>query len=417
MRDRIKIVHAREILCGTGKPTVEVEIMTEQGIKVEASVPSGTSRGKYEAFELYDGGKRFRGYGVLRAVNNVNKIITPKLFEMDVRNQNKIDQMMQEIDGSTNKSNLGGNAILAVSLAVAKAGAISTSLPLYRYLGELSANRLPMPLATVLAGGKYSPSPLPFEDYILILKGFSSFSDSLEALTETYHYLSDLVKLRFGSVPEVGGALAIPSVNTEDAFDLMLQAIEKGGYRNKILLGLDVAASELYNVNGNYYQIGSKKLKPDELIDYYRELTQSYPLIYIEDPFEEDSFDYFAKLTQTLPGIQIVGDDLFASNPLRIQKGIETKAANTLLLKINQIGTVTETLKAAKLATSNHQEITVSIRSNDTNDSFIADLAVAVNALQIKVGSPVRGERNAKYNRLLKIEKELGSEARFAGSI
>ena len=415
MKSVIELIRAREILSGPGRPTVEVELATNDGIRVEASVPSGTSKGKYEAWEVYDGGKRFRGLGVKKAAENVNREIAPKLIGENVLAQRRIDNLMRELDGTKNKQRLGGNAILAVSLAVAKAGAAAAGLPLYRYLGGLGGVRLPVPLATVISGGKHSPSSLDFEDYLLIFDGFSCFADALEALVEIRYNLGKNLQNKFGLVADDGGALAPPLSDTPQAFELMLEAVEQAGYGGKVRLGLDVAASDLYREERGLYEVGGREMEPAELIDYYISLAKQYPLVFIEDPFDQDDFESFAKLTAALPDRKIVGDDLFVTNPERIRMGIERKAGNTLLLKVNQIGTVSEAYDAGILALQNGLAVTVSLRSSDTNDSFIADLAVALGAEQIKLGSPVRGERNAKYNRLLKIEAELGSSARFAG--
>lgn len=415
MKSVIEMIRAREILSGPGRPTVEVELTTNDGIRVEASVPSGTSKGKYEAWEVYDGGKRFRGLGVKKAAENVNREIAPKLIGENVFAQRRIDNLMIELDGTKNKQRLGGNAILAVSLAVAKAGAAAAGLPLYRYLGGLGSVRLPVPLATVISGGKHSPSSLDFEDYLLIFDGFTSFADALEALVEIRYILGKNLQKKFGLVADDGGALAPPLSDTPQAFDLMLEAVEQAGYGGKVALGLDAAASDLYLEDRGLYNIGGREMEPTELIDYYISLAKQYPLVFIEDPFDQDDFVSFAKLTAALPDRKIVGDDLFVTNPERIKMGIEQKAGNTLLLKVNQIGTVSEAYDAGILALQNGLAVTVSLRSSDTNDSFIADLAVALGAEQIKLGSPVRGERNAKYNRLLKIEAELGSAVRFAG--
>lgn len=415
MNKAIKKIKAREILNSVGRPTVEATVITQDGIEGIASVPSGTSKGKYEATELYDGGARFRGYGVRKAVNNINECIAPKLIGKQVVHQQEIDELLIEIDGTEDKRKLGSNAILAVSLAVAKAGAKSVRLPLYRYIGGIGANRLPIPLATVLAGGEHSPSSLDFEDYMLVLSGFKTFADALEGLVETHYCIGQILKEKFEIVPDIGGAYS-PLINdTKEALDLMLEAIEKAGFSKEILLGLDVVGSDLYDEKTNCYRVAGRKISANELIEYYRSLIKQYPLVLIEDPFQQDDFESFSKLTLALSQIQIVGDDLFVTNPARIKKGIEKKACNTLLMKVNQIGTLSEACDAAFLAMRNNYDVAVSMRSTDTNDSFIADLAVGLGVLQIKLGSPVHGERNAKYNRLLEIEQELGSEADFSG--
>lgn len=414
MEDTIKKITATEILSGIGRPTVEVELVTAKGITVQASVPSGTSRGRYEASEIFDREPRFHGAGVRKVVEKLNTVLAPALIGKPVTEQFVIDQFMNQLDGTENKSNLGGNAILAVSLAVARAGAATLGLPLYRYLGGLGATRLPYPLATVLAGGKHSPSQLDFEDYMLVLNGFDCFSDSLDALAETHYQLGEILRQKFGTVPDVGGAYAPPLNDNYQGLDLLMEAIERAGYGGKIQLGLDIAGSELFNSQKGCYSIEGKEMASDEMIDFYLKLVREYPLVFIEDPFDQDDFESFAKLTSQLPDRQIVGDDLFATNPARLKRGINEGAGNSLLLKVNQIGTLSEAIEAGKMALENNYSVAVSLRSSDTTDSFIADLAVALGAQQIKLGSPVRGERNAKYNRLLRIEQELGAQARIA---
>ena len=406
MRDLIENIEGREILGGTGRPTVEARVITRQGFAVGASVPSGTSKGKHEAFELYDGGTRYRGFGVRQAVENINRIIAPALKGMDVTEQRRIDDTLIHLDGTANKGKLGANALLAVSAACAKAGARSSKLPVYRYLGGLGGLRIPAPMVTVVAGGNHSPSPLPFEDYLLIFDGFSSFSESVEALIETRLRLGNIIGEKFGTVPEVGGALAPPIEESRQAFDLLLEAVERSGCAEKVRLGLDVAANELFVPEKNTYRIGREEMRAEDLVRYYIGLKKDYPLTYIEDGFHEDDHLHFSELTREMPGISIVGDDLYASNPRRIAAGIRIKAGNGVLLKINQIGTVSEALDAAHLAMGNNFQTHVSLRSNETNDDFIADFAVAIGAKQAKLGSPFRGEKTAKYNRLLEIEDE-----------
>jgi enolase len=406
MRDVIENIEGREILGGTGRPTVEASVMTRRGLVFAASVPSGTSKGKHEAFELYDGGKRYRGLGVCRAVENINRIIAPALSGLVVTEQRRIDDLLIHLDGTGNKEKLGANAILAVSVACAKAGAASCDLPVFRYLGGLGGLRIPAPMVTVVAGGNHSPSPLPFEDYLLIFDGFSSFSQAVEALVETRLCLGMMITEKFGTVPEVGGALAPPIQESRQAFDLLLEAVERSGCAEKVRLGLDVAANELFVPEKNTYRIGKEEMRAEELVRYYIRLKKDYPLTYIEDGFHEDDHLHFSELTREIPEISIVGDDLYASNPRRIAEGIRVKAGNGVLLKINQIGTVSEALDAAYLATGNNFQTHVSLRSNETNDDFIADFAVAIGAKQAKLGSPFRGEKTAKYNRLLKIEDE-----------
>lgn len=414
MEDIIRKIEAREILSGIGRPTVEVDLITQKGTFVTASVPSGTSKGKYEAYELYDGGRRYGGLGVRKAVENVNSVIGPALCGKDVTRQRALDRIMIEMDGTKNKSRLGGNAILGVSMAIARAAASVSHMPLYQYIGGIGSTRLPLPLVTILAGGKHSSSRLDFEDYLLVPSRFDSFGDSVEALLETRKALKSMLNEKHGTIPEVGGAFSPPMRETSEAFEFMLAAIEKAGFSGRMSLGLDVAASEFYDSQKDLYCLSQRKITADDLLAIYIQLAKDYPLVFIEDPFHQEDFDRFAALTAALPSIKIVGDDLFATNPERILKGIQKGAANTLLLKINQIGTISEACNAGSLSVDNQYGIAVSIRSSDTNDNFIADMAVGVRAEQIKLGSPVRGERSAKYNRLLAIEQELGADACLA---
>lgn len=410
MSDKIVKVTGREILNARGKPTVEAEVITTSGIRAIASVPSGTSRGKYEAHELYDNDKRYRGFGVKKAVNNINTVISDALCEMEVTDQQKIDNTMRDLDGTPNKDRLGGNAILAVSVAAARAGALASDMPLYRYLaGGETRRRLPNIVATVIAGGSFSTSGLEFEDYMYILHDFKSFADSLEALSDMRSLLEKNLRKKYGDFPEDGGALAAPLSSSIEAFEEMLKAAREVGCEKQVTLGLDVAANELFDAEINKYKVTNSIMEKEELIHYYMELSDKYPLTFIEDAFEQDDFDGFTMLKRQLPDIQIVGDDLFATNVERLKIGIQRDCANTLLLKINQIGTVSEAIAANDLARRNNYDVTVSLRSGETTDDFIADLAVAVQARQIKLGSPVRAERNAKYNRLLKIEQELNT--------
>ena len=417
MPDVIKEIVAREILTGTGQPTVEVNLCTRQGHRVTASAPSGTSAGHYEAHSLFDEGERYAGKGVRQAVDNVNHFIAPELKGKDLDNPAILDQVMLKLDGTVTKTRLGGNAILPVSVACAKAAALIQGQSLFRYLGVEQTNRLPTPIATVLAGGRHSPSDLLFEDYLYIMGGFSCFSEALEALVSIRFTLQRLLNKRFGPLPDIGGALAPPISDTRQAFDFMLEASEKAGFKDKVKLGLDVAASEFYLSGQDAYQFGNHIGSAEELMQIYQRLLREYPLVFLEDAFHEDDFVSHARLLKQLTDCRVVGDDLFASSPERIKTGIIQKAANGLLLKINQIGTVSEAVQAAKLARQGGMAITVSLRSNETNDDFIADLSVALGAEQIKLGSPVRGERISKYNRLLAIELDLGTEAKYAGWI
>ncbi len=406
--DKIKSVRAREILNAKGKPTVEVELTTNNGIVTVASSPSGTSTGSDEAYELYDNDFRYQGFGVRKAVENVNSIIAPALIGVDVINQAEIDTIMRELDGTSNKRNLGGNAILAVSVAAAKAGAKSVGLPVYRYLAPKDATfKMPGLVATVIAGGSFSSSGLEFEDYMFVLKTEGLFADTLEKLSSLRHKLGTLINKRFGNVPIDGGALAPPLTDSGSAFQLMREAAEQLGYEEETTFGVDVVAGEFYDKKTNKYNFNFGSLNEKETIEYYKKLSKKFPVTYWEDAFEENCFNSFANLKKELPDIQIVGDDLFVTSTSRLIKGIEADSANGLLVKINQAGTVSETLEACQMAKNHGIDLIVSMRSGETADDFIADLAIALNAGQIKLGSPVVLERNVKYNRLLKIEQEL----------
>lgn len=403
--ETIKKITGREILNANGKPTVEAMVETEGKIISIGSVPSGTSTGFYEAYELYDGGKRYGGYGTRVAAGHVSNEINAALKGMSVNDPTELDRTMIALDGTTNKSRLGANAILAVSVAAHRAHATSASLPLYKTLcpGQ-STYRVPNIIATVISGGAFSPSGLEFEDYMYILSGFDTFSDQLEALVVLRRTLEKKLKLRFGEFPEDGGALAAPLSSTREAFEAMLETARECGYEQHVSLGLDVAASEFYDKETHIYRFG-EGMDREELCNYYLELCKEYPLTFIEDGFAEDDREGFELLMQHKPDVQIVGDDLFASNIERLKQ--YSSCANGLLLKINQIGTVSEAISAAEYASSSGIDVIVSLRSGETTDDFIADLAVALSARQIKLGSPVRAERNVKYNRLLQIAEEL----------
>lgn len=402
--DRIKNLKAYEILNAKGNPTVEAVVETESGIIAAGSVPSGTSTGKYEAYELHDGGTRYGGRGVRKAVENVNSEIAGILRGMSIANLEDIDNAMIELDGTENKSRLGANAILAVSVAAAKARAAALGLPVYRSLSEKSNFSIPDVIATVISGGEFSPSGLDFEDYLYILHDFCNFSEELEALVIMRKQLEKNLVKKYGVFPEDGGALAAPIQSTEEAFDIMLSTADECGFKKNVSLGLDVAASELFDIDTKIYKVKGG-MKADALAGYYDELIADYPLTYIEDGFNEDDTDGFRLLTKYGNRIQNVGDDLFTSNVKRLESYHDV--ANGLLLKINQIGTVTEAIAAANYAQREGMDVTVSLRSGETTDDFIADLSVAIGAKQIKLGSPVRAERNAKYNRLLRIAEEL----------
>ncbi len=415
---KITALKAREVLDSRGNPTVQVDCAIDGAWLGRATVPSGASTGSREALELRDQDpKRFHGKGVLKAVQNVNERIQPHLLGKDPLNQRAIDQLLIDLDGTPNKSNLGANAILGVSLAVAHAAARYLGLPLYRYLGGADAALLPVPLMNVINGGVHADNPLSIQEFMIVPFGFSSFREALRAGAEIFHTLKSVLKER-GEVTSVGdeGGFAPQLSSTEEALDLLMQAIEKAGYRpgEDVALALDVAASELYQ--DGQYQIDEKTYTREALVEFYETLVSNYPLISIEDPCAEDDWEGWKWVTQRLgTKIQIVGDDIFVTNPQIIRKGIQEGVANAVLIKLNQIGTVTETLEAITLSHHAGYRTVVSHRSGETEDTTIADLAVAAKTGQIKTGSLSRSERIAKYNRLLIIEEELGESARFLG--
>jgi len=416
----ISKIKAREILDSRGNPTVEVDVITEGGDMGRAAVPSGASTGRYEALELRDGGERYHGKGVLKAVKNVNEIIAPALKGLDVRSQGEIDKKMIELDGTFNKSKLGANAILAVSLAVARAAANAMKIPLYMYL---SKNRdellLPVPLMNIINGGKHAGNKLDIQEFMIIPHGGKTFKETLRMGVEIYHTLKRILEKKYGkSAINVGdeGGYAPPMEQTTEALEALIKSIEEAGYvpKKEASLGLDVAASEFYNEGRKKYYLDQRSLTVDELIEYYTQLVETYPIASIEDPFQEEDFEIFAEFTKKLGNkVQIVGDDLFVTNKKRLEKGIQMGAANALLLKVNQIGTLTEALEAAKTAFQHDYAVIVSHRSGETEDPFIADLAVALCTGQIKTGAPARSDRTSKYNQLLRIEEELGEKAKF----
>ncbi|BAA31069.1 phosphopyruvate hydratase [Pyrococcus horikoshii] len=414
----ITAIVAREILDSRGNPTVEVDVHTPIAMG-RAAVPSGASTGTHEAVELRDGGKRYHGKGVRRAVENVNKIIAPELIGMDVRWQREIDKLLIELDGTENKSNLGANAILAVSLAVAKAAANSLELPLYQYLGGVNAYVLPVPLSNVINGGVHAGNELDFQEFMIMPIGASSFREAIRWVSETYHVLKRVIMGKYGkNAVNVGdeGGFAPPMKEVTEPLDALIKAIEEAGYKpgDEIALAIDAASSEFFK-DGKYI-VGGKEYTREELLDLYKELVSTYPIVSIEDPFHEEDWEGFVMITNELgKKIQIVGDDLFVTNPRRLKKGIELGAANALLLKVNQIGTLTEAMDAAYTAFRAGYSVIVSHRSGETEDTTIADLAVALNAGQIKTGAPARSDRNAKYNQLIRIEEELEGIAVYAG--
>ncbi|AAL80339.1 enolase [Pyrococcus furiosus DSM 3638] len=413
-------VVAREILDSRGNPTVEVDVYTHVGMG-RAAVPSGASTGTHEALELRDGGKRYHGKGVRRAVENVNKIIAPELIGMDVRWQREIDALLLELDGTENKSNVGANAILAVSLAVAKAAANSLELPLYQYLGGVNAYVLPVPLSNVINGGVHAGNDLDFQEFMIMPIGADSFREAIRWVSETYHVLKKVIMEKYGkNAVNVGdeGGFAPPMKEVTEPLDVLIKAIEEAGYKpgDEIALALDVASSELFNEETGKYVVGGKEYDRGELLELYKDLTSTYPIVSIEDPFHEEDWEGFVMITKELGHkVQIVGDDLFVTNPKRLRKGIELGAANALLLKVNQIGTLSEAMDAAFTAFRAGYGVIVSHRSGETEDATIADLAVALNAGQIKTGAPARSDRNAKYNQLIRIEEELEGVAVYAG--
>jgi len=413
----IDTVHAREILDSRGNPTVEVEVLLEDGTSARAAVPSGASTGAFEAAELRDGGKRYLGKGVQNAVDFVNDEIAPAVIGFDAQDQRFVDQEMLDLDGTKNKSRLGANAILGVSLAVARAAAESADLSFFRYIGGPTAHTLPVPMMNILNGGAHADTNVDVQEFMIAPIGAESFRESLRWGAEIYHTLKGVLKKR-GLATSVGdeGGFAPNLDSNRAALDLILEAIEAAGFKpgKDIALAMDVAATE-FQKDGKYAFEGKQK-SADEMIAYYTELVNAYPIVSIEDPLDEDDWDGWTKMTSELgTKIQIVGDDLFVTNPERLAKGIKHGSANAMLVKVNQIGTLTETLDAVSLAHRNSYRTMMSHRSGETEDTTIADLAVALECGQIKTGAPARSERVAKYNQLLRIEEELDESALYAG--
>ncbi|QHS54053.1 phosphopyruvate hydratase [Mucilaginibacter sp. 14171R-50] len=417
-------VHARQILDSRGNPTIEVDVITENGVLGRAAVPSGASTGVHEAVELRDNDKAvYMGKGVLKAVDNVNEKIAAELKGVDVFEQNAIDAIMIALDGSENKGNLGANAILGVSLAVAKAAAQESRQPLYRYIGGVNANTLPIPMMNIVNGGSHSDAPIAFQEFMIMPVGASSFSEALRWGTEVFHNLKKILHDR-GLSTAVGdeGGFAPTFEGTEDGVETILKAIEKAGYKPgvDICLAFDCAASEFYK-DGKYdytkFEGDKGAIRSSaEQAEYLAQLTEKYPIISIEDGMAEDDWDGWKLLTERIGSkVQLVGDDLFVTNVKRLQQGISTDTANSILVKVNQIGSLTETINAVTLAQTNGYTSVMSHRSGETEDVTIADLAVALNCGQIKTGSASRSDRIAKYNQLLRIEEELGEAARFIG--
>ena len=417
---KIRKVSAREILDSRGNPTVEVDVVLDQDVVGRAAVPSGASTGTHEALELRDGKKRYAGKGVLKAVDHVNRLIAPKLRGRDASRQEDIDRLMLDLDGTPNKSRLGANAILGVSLAVAKAAAAAVKLPLFRYLGGTRATTLPVPMMNILNGGVHADSSVDLQEFMVVPIGARAFSDGLRMGVETFHALKAVLKEK-GYSTAVGdeGGFAPRLQSNQEAVELMLMAIERAGYQpgRQIALALDPAASEFFE-EGEYVfrkSDGSRRSSTD-MVQFYRDWIERYPIISVEDGLAEDDWEGWGALTRELgKKVQLVGDDLFVTNPQRLQRGIDSGVANSILIKVNQIGTLTETLETIDRAKRAGYTTVISHRSGETEDATIADLAVAVNAGQIKTGSASRGERTAKYNQLLRIEEMLGRRAVYMG--
>ena len=417
-------IHARQILDSRGNPTIEVDVITENGVLGRAAVPSGASTGEHEAVELRDGGKAFMGKGVMKAVENVNRKIAEELLGTSVFEQNLIDQRMIDLDATPNKSNLGANAILGVSLAVAKAAANELGLPLYRYIGGVSANTLPVPMMNIINGGSHSDAPIAFQEFMIMPVKAKNFTHAMQMGTEIFHHLKKELHDRGLStaVGDEGGFAPNLAGGTEDAIDSIQKAVEKAGYKfgDEIMIALDCAASEFY-VNGSYdykrFEGENGKIRSSkEQAEYLAELANKYPIISIEDGMQEDDWDGWKYLTDLVGHkVQLVGDDLFVTNVNRLKTGIDKGIANSILVKVNQIGTLTETIAAVNMAHNAGYTSVMSHRSGETEDNTIADLAVALNCGQIKTGSASRSDRMAKYNQLLRIEEELGGTAYFPG--
>lgn len=400
---KIASVWAREILDSRGNPTVEVEVLTENSF-ASAAAPSGASTGAHEAVELRDGGRRYGGKGVRRAVDNVNTIIAPALIGMDVRQQEEIDARLLELDGTPNKSRLGANATVATSMAVLRAAAGSAGKMLHEYLG---GSTLPFAMFNIINGGKHAGNGLAIQEFMIIPKA-EQFSDRLRMASEIYHVLGKQLASKYGpparNVGDEGGYA--PDIdNTYKAMDAIVEAVEEAGYSQNVTFAIDAAASSFHE--GGIYKIDGKELREHDLVDYYADLSKSYPIRSIEDPFYEESFQAFAALRKELTGVQIVGDDLTVTNVARLKSAIEQDAISALLLKLNQIGTVTEAMEAVRICREKQLNIVVSHRSGETEDCFISDFSVGINAGQIKTGAPARGERTAKYNQLLRIEEKM----------
>lgn len=418
--NEIFAVQAREVLDSRGNPTVEAMVLLSSGTKASAIVPSGASTGKFEALELRDGDPNyFLGKGVTKAVKNVNEIIAEEVVGLNAFDQVKVDKTMLELDGTENKQNLGANAILAVSMAVARAAAKSLGIPLYKYIGGVNAKVLPVPMMNIINGGEHADNNLDIQEFMIMPAGFSNFKDALRAGAEIFQHLKKLLK-KEGHITSVGdeGGFA-PNLNSnEEAIEYIIKAIQLAGYKpgEQVFIALDAAASEFYNEETKKYSIDGKEMSGNELSEYYINLINKYPIKSIEDPFDQEDWDTYSNFTAKVRNkIQVVGDDLYVTNVKRLQKGIEVNATNSILIKLNQIGTVTETLDAIELAYKNGMTAVVSHRSGESEDTFIADFSVGTNAGFIKTGSLSRTDRIAKYNRLLRIEEKLGEVGEFRG--
>ncbi|HEY5620319.1 MAG TPA: phosphopyruvate hydratase [Candidatus Bathyarchaeia archaeon] len=417
----VEKVQAKEILDSRGNPTVQVDVHTKSGFG-RFSVPSGASKGRLEALELRDGDQdRFLGLGVLKAVDNVNRILGPAVVGMDTRNQEKIDAKLLKMDGTKNKSRLGSNALLGVSLAAVRAAADTAKLPLHQMMSKSRRPLLPLPLMNILNGGKHAGNNLSFQEFMILPAGFRSFGEALRCGSEIYHTLGQELRERYGkSSVNVGdeGGFAPPIGQVREALEMVESAVEEAGYSTgrEAVLGIDAASGSSYDGRARKYSVDGRKMEAAELFDSYLDLCKAFPLRSIEDPFNDKDFANFARLTKRVGSkVQIIGDDLFVTNSARVEKGISLGSANALLVKVNQAGTLTETVDAVEKARKAGYGLVMSHRSGETEDTTIADLAVGLATGQIKTGAPARGERTAKYNRLLEIEGELGSDARFYG--
>jgi len=429
MMSAITGVQAREIIDSRGNPTVEVDVTTSAGM-FTASVPSGASTGIYEAHELRDGGKRYMGKGCLQAVKNVNTVLADAVIGIDAADQRAIDEAMLKADGTPNKANLGANAILGISLAASKAGAGVQGIPLWKHYAQIAGNpvpeTLPVPCFNVINGGEHAGNRLPFQEFFVIPTGAATFSESMEIGCEVFHNLKKVIKTKFGGdatlIGDEGGFA--PPADVESGLQMLMEAADMAGYTDKISVGLDVASSEFKVAGKDAYDLDFKAadkdpslvLSGDEMIAFYQKMIDEFPIVTIEDPFDQDDWTNWSKFTAAVgEKVQVVGDDLTVTNPLKIQEAVDTKAANCLLLKVNQIGSISESIDAVKLSKQNGWGVMTSHRSGETEDNYIADLAVGLCTGQIKTGAPCRGERTAKYNQLLRIEEELGAAAKYPG--